>query len=211
MGNQAMKTVLDPRHFKSDCGFYVYDEVFDPVVLEVKTKRGDRAYRYRWKYQAKKGNITYNMPTPNRRIFTDVLQVLGFTKALESDLHDGLITMENGSRRDILVYIPRPDLLSYYKPGEYVDQGVLQPVKTSIYRGVFDDPVTGERITHRMASISFRGKKLGDIIYHRDTSNRDVFKLKLRKIGYGSMRDRRFKNGVIDVDGAEYRFRAYTP
>lgn len=211
MGNQALKTAIDPRYLKSDCGFYVFDGEFYPLVIEVKTKPGDRAYRYGWTYKDKKGNITYNMQTPNRKIFTDVLQAVGYTEAKESDLHDGSVIMANRSRRDILVYDPRPDLRPFYTPGRYVDQGVLQPVKTSIYRGVYDDPVTGEKRTHRMLSIRFKGKKVGDMLYHSDTPNKEVFKLVLRKLGYRSMRDRRFKHGVIVVDGNDFPFVVYTP
>jgi hypothetical protein len=62
-----------------------------------------------------------------------------------------------------------------------------------------------------MLSIRFKGKNVGDVLYHSDTPNKEVFKLVLKKLGYLSMRDRRFKHGVIVVDGNDFPFVVYTP
>lgn len=224
-----MKSGLDPRHFKLDCGFYVYEGGFRPqyrpVVLEVKTERGDRTHRYRWKYGAKKGDLVYNMATPNRRMFTDILHILGFRHANESDLRNGSITMGNGSLRDILAYVPKRDR----KPADseedeqvdedygwyvnyYVDEGLLQPVEfKSRYRSLFPDPVTGEQYTHSKSAVHYKGKNVGDIIFPRNAPAAEVFKLALRKIGYRSMRERRFKKGVISVGKSQLPFVAYKP
>jgi hypothetical protein len=223
MGNEAMKSGLDPRHFKLDCGFYVYEGGFRPqyrpVVLEVKTERGDRTHRYRWKYGAKKGDLVYNMATPNRRMFTDILHILGFRHANESDLRNGSIAMANGSLRDILAYVPNPahsqeevDQDYEWYLTYYVDEGLLQPLEFKTrYRSLFPDPVTGEQRTHSKSAVHYKGKNVGDIIYPRDAPARDVFKLALRKIGYRSMRERRFKTGTISVGKSNHPFVAYKP
>jgi hypothetical protein len=224
MGADMIKLAIGekypPLEYKLEHGFYVFDDGFYPVKIAEESKRSDGKHRYRWKYGEKHGELVYDWANP-RTIFADALQAAGFPDAVDHLLLSGVIARGNGTRQPILVHAHR-DIEELDWELEFVDKGFLQPVQTMRLRGLYPDPQNGAKNTHKKSSVTYKGKSYGDITYPASASNADVFKLALWKIGYRSMRDRRFKKGVISVfrtnlpkgsmieTNTEHHFIAYT-
>jgi len=225
MGAHLIKTVIGdevaPLNYTLEHGFYVYDKEFYPVKITEESKRSDGKHRYNWKYGEKHGQLVYDWASPEA-IFTDALQAAGFVGVRDSLLLNGVIARGNGTRQPILVHTLR-DIEESDWDLEFVDRGVLQPVEIVRLKGLFPDPHTGVKNTFKKSSVTYKGKQYGEITYHANASSEDIFKLALWKIGYRSMRDRRFKKGVIHVfrtnipkglmteTNTKHPFVAYTP
>jgi len=221
MGNRLLKIAINPRPFKPACGFYLYDRVFYPVAVEVNDQRGDYVFRYAWRYGLKSGDIAYHMMTPDRRVFIDVLEAMGFKDVLESDLQHGQIVLggaehiknhqseqssgqsgeqsseQSSEQRSILVFV-RGKIFDNRATTMYVDQGVLHPLETTLYRSMYPNPRTGE-LNFVKASIKFKGKNYGDVLFPRDASDVQILTRAVKKMGLVFYKDSSIKRGVFEV------------
>lgn len=203
MGSSLIKIAVNPRPFKHACGFYLYDRVFYPVALEVNDQRGDYLYRYAWRYGLKSGDLAYHIVHPNRRIFVHVLGAMGFKDVLESDLEQGKIVLEGDEDRHSLVFI-RGKIFDNWATTLYVDEGVMHPLETTRYRSVYPNPRTGE-LNHVKASIKFKGKNYGDVLFPSNASDVEILTRAVKKIGFVFHNDSRIKRGFFHVADTKHK------
>jgi hypothetical protein len=175
------------RQYEPACGFYIRDGNLRPVRV-IWERNG-----YSWQYNGKKGKITFPNKQPDATAFSAVLRALGFLP----DFVRGQIVTE-GRRRDMLVHT-QTDLSKSKWPEMYVDDGVLDPVRIDMLRNLFPDPTNSNNVTFNGATVNFKGKNHGTIVYHPSTREKDKFAMALKKLGFKDVSSLRARRGALII------------
>ena len=176
------------KKYEPACGFYIRDGKLRPVRVEWEING------YKWQYNGKKGHITFPTKQPDATSFSAVLRALGFS----GEFVRGQIRTEGRSTRDMLVHL-KTNVSKSKWPELYVDDGMLDPVGIDTFRGLFQDPANSRNVNFHGASVEFKSKKHGTIVYHPSTREREKFTLALKKIGFKEISSPRVLNGALQI------------